>query len=140
LDRKFFQEICDRVVTINPAIRFVGIADEDGELLAFSERKGLTPLLTPEERAQYAITAATRQYTRLRWESHLGKINYASSHYAKLIRATIPITDENNRLAYVLLMSFDVGTTDFHNIIMKHVIPLVNDYREILKNDSRLEQ
>jgi hypothetical protein len=140
LDRKFFQEICNRVVSINPAIRFAGIADEDGELLAFSERKGLTPLLTPEERAQYAITAATRQYTRLRWESHLGKINYASSHYAKLIRATIPITDENNRLAYVLLMSFDVGTTDFHNIIMKHVIPLVNDYREILKNDSRLEQ
>lgn len=140
MDRKFFQEICNRVVSINPAIRFAGIADEDGELLAFSERKGLTPLLTPEERAQYAITAATRQYTRLRWESHLGKINYASSHYAKLIRATIPITDENNRLAYVLLMSFDVGTTDFHNIIMKHVIPLVNDYREILKNDSRLEQ
>jgi hypothetical protein len=140
LDRKFFQEICNRVVSINPSIRFAGIADEDGELLAFSERKGLTPLLTPEERAQYAITAATRQYTRLRWESHLGKINYASSHYAKLIRATIPITDENNRLAYVLLMSFDVGTTDFHNIIMKHVIPLVNDYKEILKNDSRLEQ
>lgn len=140
MDRKFFQEICNRVVSINPAIRFAGIADEDGELLAFSERKGLTPLLTPEERAQYAITAATRQYTRLRWESHLGKINYASSHYAKLIRATIPITDENNRLAYVLLMSFDVGTTDFHNIIMKYVIPLVNDYREILKNDSRLEQ
>ena len=140
MDRRFFQEICNRVVSINPSIRFAGIADEDGELLAFSERKGLTPLLTPEERAQYAITAATRQYTRLRWESHLGKINYASSHYAKLIRATIPITDENNRLAYVLLMSFDVGTTDFHNIIMKHVIPLVNDYREILKNDSRLEQ
>ena len=140
MDRKFFHEICNRVVSINPSIRFAGIADEDGELLAFSERKGLTPLLTPEERAQYAITAATRQYTRLRWESHLGKINYASSHYAKLIRATIPITDENNRLAYVLLMSFDVGTTDFHNIIMKHVIPLVNDYREILKNDSRLEQ
>jgi hypothetical protein len=136
LDKKFFQEICDKVISINPAIRFAGIADEDGELLAFSERKGLTPLLTPEERAQYAITAATRQYTRLRWESHLGKINYASSHYAKLMRATIPITDENNRLAYVLLMSLDVGTSDFHNIIMRHVIPLVNNYGETLKNDS----
>ena len=137
LDRKFFQEICDKVISVNPAIRFAGIADEDGELLAFSERKGLIPLLTPEERAQYAITAATRQYTRLRWESHLGKINYASSHYAKLIRATIPITDKNNRLAYVLLMSFDVGTPDIHNIIMKHVIPLVNNYREILNNESQ---
>lgn len=137
MDRKFFREICDKVISVNPAIRFAGIADEDGELLAFSERKGLIPLLTPEERAQYAITAATRQYTRLRWESHLGKINYASSHYAKLIRATIPITDNNNRLAYVLLMSFDVGTPDFHNIIMKHVIPLVNNYREILNNESQ---
>jgi hypothetical protein len=136
LDRRFFREICDKVISVNPAIRFAGIADEDGELLAFSERKGLAPLLTPEERAQYAITAATRQYTRLRWESHLGKINYASSHYAKLIRATIPITDNNNRLAYVLLMSFDVGTADFHNIITKHVIPLVNNYREILNNES----
>lgn len=137
MDRKFFQEICDKVISVNPAIRFAGIADEDGELLAFSERKGLVPLLNPEERAQYAITAATRQYTRLRWESHLGKINYASSHYAKLIRATIPITDNNNRLAYVLLMSFDVGTADFHNIIMKHVIPLVNNYRDILNKESQ---
>lgn len=134
LDRKIFQEICNRVVSVNPAIRFTGIADEDGELLAFSERKALSPLLTPEERAQYAITAATRQYTRLRWESHLGKINYASSHYAKLIRATIPITDDNNMLSYVLLMSFDVGTSDLHNIIMKHVIPLVNDYRRLLND------
>lgn len=136
MDRKLFQEICNKVISINSTIRFAGIADEDGELLAFTERKELTPLLTPEERAQYAITAATRQYTRLRWESHLGKINYASSLYAKLIRATIPITDENNRLAYVLLMSFDVGTTDFHNIIMKHVIPLVNNYKETLNKES----
>jgi hypothetical protein len=136
LEKKIFQEICNRVVSVNPAIRFTGIADEDGELLAFSERKALSPLLTPEERAQYAITAATRQYTRLRWESHLGKINYASSHYAKLIRATIPITDDNNMLSYVLLMSFDVGTSDLHNIIMKHVIPLVNDYSRLLNDKS----
>ncbi len=136
MERKIFEEICDKVIAVNPAIRFAGIADEDGELLAFLERKGLTPLLTPEERAQYAITAATRQYTRLRWESHLGKINYASSHYEKLIRATIPITDDNNRLAYVLLMSLDITTTNFHDIIMRHVIPLVNDYKESLRSES----
>ena len=44
LDRKIFQEICNRVVSVNPAIRFTGIADGDGELLAFSERKALLPL------------------------------------------------------------------------------------------------
>src|ERR671914_2627376 len=132
LEQQFFQEFCDKVISLDPAIRFAGIADEDGKILAVSERKGLKPLLTPEERAQYAITAATRQYTRLRWESHLGKINYASSHYAKLIRATIPITDDNNRLAFVLLMSFDVGTANYHKIIIKRVIPLVKNYRKYL--------
>jgi hypothetical protein len=132
LEKGIFQRLCNEVVSADPAIRFAGISDEDGELLAFAERKNLSPLLTPEERAQYAITAATRQFTRLRWESHLGKIHYASSHYAKLIRATIPITDDNNRLVFVLLMSFDVGTVNYHKIIAINVIPLVNSYREHL--------
>ena len=138
LDRKLFQEICNKVISINSAIRFTRVLlMKMVKLWRFQrERSSTPPLLTPEERAQYAITAATRQYTRLRWESHLGKINYASSLYAKFIRATIPITDENNRLAYVLLMSFDVGTTDFHNIIMKHVIPLVNNYKRLLNKKS----
>ncbi|MDQ3854677.1 MAG: hypothetical protein M3299_17800, partial [Thermoproteota archaeon] len=106
--KPFFEEFCDKVITLDKSIRFAGIADGDGHLVAIAERKGLKPLLNPEERAQYAITAATRQYTRLRWEYMLGKINYAMSNYAKLVRATIPIADENSRLYYVLLLSFDV--------------------------------
>ncbi len=113
-------------MSIDPAIRFAGIVDTDGKLLGISERNGLTPLLTPEQRAQYAITAATRQFTRLRWEYHLGKIHYASSHYAKLIRATIPITDTESQLWYVLLLTFDVETANFHEIITKGIIPMVS--------------
>src|SRR5919109_3156305 len=118
LVKQLFQKICDKVISLDSSVRFAGIADEDGKLLATSERKGLRPLLTPEERAQYAITAATRQYTRLRWEYLLGKINYAMSNYAKLIRATIPIADENSRLYYVLLLSFDVeADKSVHDVI-----------------------
>ncbi len=123
--KPFFQEFCDKVIALDKSVRFAAIADEDGKLMATSERKGLKPLLTPEERAQYAITAATRQYTRLRWEYLLGKINYATSHYAKLVRATIPIADENSRLSYVLLLSFDFNTENVHDVIMKKIIPLV---------------
>jgi len=124
--KKFFQEFCDNVVLLDPSIRFAGISDEDGKLEATAERKGLNALLTAEERAQYAITAATRQYTRLRWEYLLGRILYASSHYSKITRATIPIADEGSRLSYVLLLSFDADTPNFHEIIIKKVIPLVH--------------
>jgi hypothetical protein len=124
--KPFFQEFCDKIIPLDKSIRFAGIADEDGHLVATAERRGLKPLLNPEERAQYAITAATRQYTRLRWEYLLGKINYAMSNYAKLIRATIPIADENSRLYYVLLLSFDVEAGQrVHVVITEKIIPLV---------------
>jgi hypothetical protein len=57
---QFFQEFCDKVIALYSSIRFIGIADGHGRLLATSERKGLKPLLNEEETAQYAITAATR--------------------------------------------------------------------------------
>ncbi|HEY6756506.1 MAG TPA: hypothetical protein VI037_03865 [Nitrososphaera sp.] len=135
--KPFFQEFCDKVITINKSIRFAGIADGDGHLVAIAERKGLKPLLNPEERAQYAITAATRQYTRLRWEYLLGKINYAMSNYAKLVRATIPIADENSRLYYVLLLSFDRETGQgVHEIIMEKIIPLVRKNTDKFLKDA----
>ena len=126
-----FQKFCNQVLTLDPSIRFVGIADRDGKFEATTERKNLKPLLSQEERAQYAITAATRQYTRLRWEYLLGKINYASSHYTKLIRATVPIADEQSKLYYVLLLSFDVTADNFHEIIMKRIIPLIRTNTDI---------
>lgn len=121
-----FKQFCEQVLSFNSSIRFVGIADEHGSLLAVSERKGLEPLLNPQERSQYAITSATRQYTRLRWQHLLGNIEYATSVYEKLIRATVPITDNDNRLAFVVLMSFDTGTDNFYAIIKNNILPLVS--------------
>jgi hypothetical protein len=126
--KQFFQEFCDNVIAVDSSIRFIGIADEHGRLLATSDRKGLKPLLNEEETAQYAITAATRQYTRIRWQPLLGKINYTCSHYDKLLRATIPITDKDNHLCYIIIFTFDVETNNFHQIIMKKIIPLIHKY------------
>lgn len=127
-----FNEFCKKVIDLDNRIRFAGIADENGELKSKFERKGLKPLLSPEERAQYAITAATRQFTRLRWEYKLGKIQYASSNFEKLRRATIPITDENNILSYVLLLSFDPEMNYFHQLITQKIIPLINENKSNL--------
>ena len=121
----FLREFCEKVVAADRSVRFAGLAEGDGKLVGFAERKGLKPLLTPEERAQYAITAANRQHTRLRWEYLLGKINFATSHYEKVIRGTVPISDKNGELYYVLLLSFDVKAGTVENIIAKKVIPLV---------------
>jgi hypothetical protein len=125
MDNKLFKHFCDKVVTLDKSIRFIGIADGHGRLLATAERKGLVPLLNMQETEQYAITAATRQYTRVRWQELLGKIFYTCSHYDKLLRVTVPITDEHNHLRYVIIFTFDVDTENFHEITMKRIIPLI---------------
>lgn len=123
--KPFFKELCEKIVVQDQAIRFVGISDEEGTLEADAERKGLKAIFSPDQRAEYAITAANRQATRLRWEYLLGKINYATSHYEKIIRATIPIADENRRLSHVVLISFD-PKANVDEIITKKIIPLIH--------------
>jgi hypothetical protein len=127
--QQIFKDFCDQVLAFDSSIRFVGIADEHGSLLSTSERKGLKPLLDSQETTQYAITASTRQYTRLRWQYILGKVDYACSIYEKLIRANVPISDSNSHLAYVILLTFDVGTDNFHQIMMKKIIPFIGKNR-----------
>ena len=133
----FLEDFCGKVVACHRSIRFAGLAEGDGKLVAFAERKGLKPLLTPEERAQYAITAANRQHTRLRWEYLLGKINFATSHYEKVIRATVPISNNSGELYYVLLLSFDVEVGSVEDIIMKKIIPLVRKSSSSFARTSR---
>lgn len=127
-----FQKLCDEVISLDDSIRFAGISDKEGKLLAVTERKNLKPLLSDEERAQYAITAATRQYTRLRWEYHLGRIHYASSRYEHLARATIPIADANSTLYYVLLLSFDPDILNLHQLITSTIIPRIRKWKKRL--------
>jgi hypothetical protein len=131
-----FKRFCDKIVTLDKAIRFIGIADGHGRLLATAERKGLVPLLNMQETEQYAITAATRQYTRVRWQEILGKIFYTCSHYDKLLRVTIPITDEHDHLRYVIIFTFEVDTETFHDIIMKKIIPIIRRNRKKLLEES----
>lgn len=127
-----YKLICDRIVKSDNAIRFAGIVDEHGNVLASSERKGLKPLLDREQTAQYALAAVTRQYTRIRWQSILGKIDYTCSYYEKVFRVTIPITDTNNHLRSVIFFTLDVSTKNFHSIIMNKVIPIVRDVEQKL--------
>src|SRR6476660_5622654 len=120
-----FQSLCDKIIKTDGFVRFVGLADEHGTLLASSERKGLKPLLDKEQTSQYALAAVTRQYTRIRWQSILGKIDYTCSCYEKLLRITIPITDSRNHLCFVIIFTFDVTTKNFHQIIMNKIKPIV---------------
>ena len=52
IDNKLYKHFCDKVVTLDKSIRFIGIADGHGRLLATAERKVIIPLLNMHETEQ----------------------------------------------------------------------------------------
>lgn len=123
-----FSGLCNNLVGIDYRIRFVGVADKHGLMLTKAERKNIVPLLNDEETEQYAITASTRQYTRLRWQDILGKLYYTCSLYEKILRITIPITSQKNRLEYLLIFTLDPETNGFDQLVMEKVMPMVSKF------------
>jgi hypothetical protein len=93
--------LCKDILHIDNSIRFIGIANNLGSLVATVYRNGLTPLMDKQETSHYAIRAALRAATREDFESKIGSLEYSIGKYKRLIRATVPITlfgkeDETN--------------------------------------------
>jgi hypothetical protein len=127
-----FKGLCDKIIDTDSRIRFAGIADKHGIILTKGERKGIVPLLNDEETEQYAITASTRQYTRLRWQNILGKLYYTCSLYEKILRITIPITNQNNRLEFLMILTLDPDIDDFDDLVMRKLMNPINNFFSVL--------
>ena len=48
-------DICKEILELNNSVRFVGIANDMGTVVASAYREGLNRLLTPEDSQQFAI-------------------------------------------------------------------------------------
>ena len=127
-----YKGLCDKIIDTDSRIRFVGIADKHGIILTKGERNGIVPLLNDEETEQYAITASTRQYTRLRWQNILGKLHYTCSLYEKILRITIPITNQNNRLEFLMILTLDPDIDDFDDLVMRKLMNPINNFFSVL--------
>ena len=102
--------ICNEILNLNKSIRFVGLANNHGTLLATSYREGVIPLMTREETKHYAIQAVLRAAIREDFVSKLGNLKHSIGTYDRLIRATVPVIKEDNLPAkFFLLLSFDIG-------------------------------
>ena len=133
IDFEFLNAFCQEVVGLNNSIRWAGIVNKNGVIVAQQKRHGLQLLLTEEENEEYASSAIARQKTRGKFESKIGKMHYAFGRYEKLHRATIPI----NQSTY-LLVTLDVTQQNFDDLLMNQVLPLIEAKRNrfVTMNDS----
>jgi hypothetical protein len=124
IDYEFLNSFCQQVVGLNSSIRWAGIVNKNGVIVAQQKRRDLQLLLTEEENEDYASTAIARQKTRGKFESKIGKMHYAFGRYEKLHRATIPVDQST-----YLLVTIDVTEKNFDSLLMGQVVPLIEKQR-----------
>lgn len=147
-------KLCDKVLRINAKIRFVGIANHLGTLLASAYRQNLVPLLTREETSHYVLQSILRSATREDFESKLGRQEYSIGKYQNVIRATVPLIyiedktqkenvvieddgeNKRNKVKLYLLLSFDVDSEVQHAIETK-ILPFMDENRTFFSTLSR---
>ena len=117
----YAKQICNQVLELDISIRFAGIANNMGTLIAYRLRKGLVPLLDEGELQNSIMKTVLRMKTREDYESKLGDVIYTFALYKRVKRASIPL--DHPDLA-VLTMSFDMAA-DQDGIIMDKILPVL---------------
>jgi hypothetical protein len=117
----YAKQICNQVLELDISIRFAGIANNMGTLIAYRLRKGLVPLLDEGELQNSIMKTVLRMKTREDYESKLGDVIYTFALYKRVKRASIPL--DHPDLA-VLTMSFDMAA-DQDSIIMDKILPIL---------------
>jgi hypothetical protein len=124
--------ICKQIQQLDNSIRFVGIANNLGRLIATAYRNSLTPLMNEQETSHYALQAVLRAATREDFETKIGRLEYSIGKYERLIRATIPIRlfgSNDQSKFYYLLISFDLNFNVI-DLIENKVMPFVEKNKE----------
>ncbi len=124
----FLDSFCKGVLEKDHFIRFAAVSNHLGHLIAKAYRKDLIPLMSAEDTARYAVQAAIRAATRETFESKIGELQFSTSRYSKLVRATVPIKS-SGKSKFLLLLSFDMDA-EADSIINKKIIPYVIENKE----------
>ena len=122
---KFLHAFTKNILKSDKSIRWVGITDQDGNIINEQNREGVKLLLTKEENQESAINTIIRQKTRTKFEPKIGKLSYALGRYQKMSRSIIPINEN-----YYLILTIDFDQYNFNKIIMEKIIPFIKQEKE----------
>lgn len=84
-----YKERCNSILAISQHIRYAGIMNRFGRTLAGNLRKGLAPLLKPDEARNEFFIEATRNQLRRNFEKSIGRTEYTFTENEKVKILTI---------------------------------------------------
>lgn len=107
-----YDKLCKKVMDLDPKIRFVGLINEKGRLVAGGMKEGIRSLEDQRDDELLYMELVLRAKMRREFDKVLGAVEFAMSYRKKVIIVSFPV---NNN---VLLISAEKGV-DFSEIPFK---------------------
>jgi len=108
-------QLYDRIMGIDPKIRFVVIVDLEGRRMSGGQRDGISNHLSPDDERQSIRHAIDAWKLRMHFTGSIGKGRYAFAEYEKIKRITIPVDDKH-------LIYMTVETDADHTKIISQIL------------------
>ena len=86
---KLYDKKCNNLLE-EPEIRFAGIVDKDGKLVAGGFKEGLTPYEDDENKLQEFFKFVSKASIRKEFDESLGPINYIAARRDKAVLVSFP--------------------------------------------------
>jgi hypothetical protein len=83
-DTPLYKQECSTILAVSPRIRYAGIMNKFGRTLAGRLRKGVIPLLKPDEARNEHFIEATRNQLRKNFEKSIGREEYTLTENEKV--------------------------------------------------------
>lgn len=106
-----YSKLCQRVMDLDPGIRFAAICDYTGQNVYGGQRDGIKNLLAKEETRQANLQALATWALYHPLELKVGRGKYAMVEFEKIKRITVPLDKD-----HLLVVTTEVDT-DHENII-----------------------
>ena len=89
-----YQNICKKIQELDDRVRFSGVINERGRLVAGGMREGISPLEQQRDSEMIFMELALRVKMRREFNKQLGKVNFALAHRKNVIDISFPINDD----------------------------------------------
>lgn len=113
-----FELLCDNIFALSPNIRFVGVINGMGDLVAGGMRKGVQSMEDKESSSKLYLEFALRSEMRKDQDAEFGKTIYSFSEREKIKFAVFPLLQ-----SHLLMVSIEKKETN-HNGLIKNILNL----------------
>ena len=112
-DTPLYKQECRNILALSPRIRYAGIINKFGRTLAGGLRKGVVPLLNPDEARNEHFIEATRNQLRKNFEKSIGREDYTLTENEKVKILTL----SGQEHFYYVTMDKETPTNEVMKII-----------------------